>query len=289
MNITIFTPTYNRKSELPGLFESIKCAYAETPEGNNLEWLIIDDGSTIEIQDDIDIFIKKANFAIEYVKKTNGGKHTAFNEAIERCHTDLLVCIDDDDRLTNDAIKKIFQLAEKYKSADYGAIVGRVVDENGILLGKNMDGMPIVSNTIEIRDRYSFWGEPEVYFVDKLKKYRFDVFTDERFLTEAYLFDRMSIDFPFLYTDEVLMVKKYLKGGLTDNQTKIRIHSPQGSEAYYYQRKQLCKGFFPKLKATINRQRFQFWMKSKHRPIDGYEILACSVSWLFYLKDKREA
>lgn len=287
MTITIFTPTYNRKNELSELYESIKLAYLNVSSEDEIKWLIVDDGSTIDIQEDIDCFIKEAKFSIEYIKKENGGKHTAFNTAIEVCNTDLFVCIDDDDRLTRDSIKIIFMLAKKYNGMGYGAIVGRVVDQNGNLLGRNLNGLPIISNTIEIRDKYSFWGEPEVYYVNKLKRYKFDVFSGEKFLTEAYLFDKMSMKFPFLYTNEVFMVKKYLKGGLTDNQTRIRIKSPIGSEAYYYQRKNLCKGFFPKLKATINRQRFQFWTTNKRRKIDGYEVLATGVSWLFYLNDRK--
>lgn len=287
MNITIFTPTYNRKTELSGLFDSINLAYSHINSDDQIEWLIIDDGSTIDIQDDVQEFVEKAMFSIRFIKKENGGKHTAFNKAIEVCDSELLVCIDDDDRLTEMSLKNIFILAKKYQKMNYGAIVGRVVDEAGTILGKDLHNMPIVSNTIEIRDVYSFWGEPEVYYVDKLKRYRFDVFSGEKFLTEAYLFDKMSSDFPFLYTNETFMVKKYLKGGLTDNQTKIRVNSPCGSEAYYYQRKQLCKGFLPRLKATVNRQRFQFWTIPQRRPLDIYELLAAGVSWAFYYKDKK--
>lgn len=290
MQITIFTPTYNRKDELSGLYESIKIAYANVSSEDTIKWLIIDDGSTINIQEDINQFIQDAQFPIEYIKKENGGKHTAFNRAIELCDTELFVCIDDDDRLRKDSLNKIFELAKKYSGNEFGAIVGRVVDESGNLLGRNLLQLPIKSNTIEIRDKYTFWGEPEVYYVNKLKLYRFDIFPGEKFLTEAYVFDKMSIEFPFLYTNEVFMIKKYLKGGLTDNQTRIRVKSPIGAEAYYYQRKQLCKGFGPKLKATINRQRFQFWIpnrKRKKRKVDSFERLARSVSWLFYLNDRQ--
>ena len=287
MQITIFTPTYNRKNELLGLYESIQIAYDNISSADSIKWLIIDDGSTVDIQGEINQFIHMASFPIVYIKKENGGKHTAFNKAIDLCDTELFVCIDDDDRLTKDSLNKIFMLAKKYNGNDFGAIVGRVVDEDGKILGRNLPNMPIISNTIEIRDKYRFWGEPEVYYVDKLKKYRFDVFLDEKFLTEAYVFDKMSIQFPFLYTNEIFMVKKYLVGGLSDNQLNIRIKSPVGTEAYYYQRKQLCKGFGPKLKATINRQRFQYWTKNKKRKIDVFDILSKFVSWVLYINDRK--
>ena len=41
MIVTVLTPTYNRVSTLPKLFESL-CAQTE----QNFQWLVIDDGST---------------------------------------------------------------------------------------------------------------------------------------------------------------------------------------------------------------------------------------------------
>lgn len=296
MKLTIFTPTYNRKSELAGLFDSICASYKSLSANHSMdfiEWLIVDDGSTTEISDDIEIFKKSADFPVIFIKKENGGKHTAFNCAIEYTGADLFVCVDDDDRLTDNALKDIFALAEEYwdnkGELKYGAIVGRVVDEQNRLKGRNLSHMPIVSNTLEIRDKYRFWGEPEVYCVNKLKEFRFKVFESERFLTEAYLFDDMSTKYPFIYTNYAFMIKKYLDGGLTSNQLKIRIESPNGAEAYYYKRKFLCKGVFPKLKATINRQRFQYWSKKKdNREKDIYELIARPISFFMWIRDKNQ-
>lgn len=293
MKLTIFTPTYNRKNLLKGLYDSICIAHSKNKFKNRIEWLIVDDGSTVDIQDEVDKFECLQNMSITVIRKKNGGKHTAFNKAIDVSNGELFMCIDDDDRLTENAIVDLISIANEYdicgEESKYGAIVGRVVDENKKLLGKNINKMPIISNTIEIRDKYHFWGEPEVYVLNKLKEYRFPVFGEERFLTEAYLFDEMSLKYPFIYTDIKMMIKKYLPGGLTDNQLKIRVFSPTGTEAYYKKRKELSKGFFAVLKATINRQRFSFWCKkNKQMKKDLYEVIATPISYLMYLKDKKE-
>lgn len=293
MLLTIFTPTYNRSDELAGLYKSMISALAHCDGEDAVEWLIVDDGSETDLRPVIDGFKPADRLRIRFLQKENGGKHTAFNLAIEACEGDLFVCIDDDDRLTENALADIFslgcQLGTERAQNGYGAFVGRVVNEKGEKLGTGLQKYPTVSNTIEIRDRYKFWGEPEVYFTDILKKYRFDVFEGERFLTEAYLFDRMSAAHPFYYTDRPLMVKKYLPDGLTANQTKIRIESPRGTERYYFQRWRMCRGFRFRLKAAINCIRFSYWIEKERpaRAMGVYGLLAAPVAALMYRKDRK--
>ena len=291
MKLTIFTPTYNRIKELPGLYKSIIDSMTDMTQKNDdsIEWIIVDDGSDYDITDTVGKFRGISNLTIKLLKKTNGGKHTAYNMAIDEADSDIFICVDDDDRLTNNAVRDIFRLGRKYIDSKYGGYVGRVVDENGKVLGRSVFKKPIVSNTIEIRDKYHFWGEPEIHFTKVLKKYRFDIFGDERFLTEAYLFDQMSCDYAFVYTNVPMMTKTYLDGGLTDNQLKIRMQCPMGCEAYYYKRKCLCKGFKHKLKATINRQRFgRYCHNAPKRKKDIYELIAMPVSWLMAIKDRHD-
>ena len=295
MDLTIFTPTYNRVTELRGLFESIQNSIEYLGDGYSIERLIVDDGSIVDVLSVVEDFHDVNGLYINFFKKENGGKHTAFNYAIDHAQGRMFVCIDDDDRLTAEALKDIFEIERTIKplkeKMSLGAFVGRVVDEHGEKLGIDLKRIPLISDTIEIRDKYHFWGEPEVYFTDILRKYRFDVFEGEKFLTEAYLFDVMSKHHKFYYTDYPLMVKKYLPGGLTDNQTLIRIKSPRGTEQYYYQRWGLCTGVWNRLKAAINCKRFAWWIKQgrRRRKMGIYGSIAFPVSLLMYIKDKRYA
>lgn len=290
MKLTIFTPTYNRPNELLDLYDNIKKEVTKIDKEDSVEWLIIDDGSKEKLSNADQLFEEKENFCVIYKYKKNGGKHTAFNQAIDLCAGDIFVCIDDDDRLSKNSLIKIFQIAKKYENHGYGGIVGRVEDLNGNMLGKTVFPDTLISNTVEIRDKYKFWGEPEVYYSNYLKKYRFDIFPGERFLTEAYLFDEMSNKYPFVYTNEVLMIKHYLEDGLTSNQLRIRIESPHGSEEYYYRRSLLCTKRVAKLKAIINRQRFAYWITDINiqRPMNLFEFFAYPLSFCMYLIDKRK-
>ena len=83
MKLTIFTPTFNRPMLLNDLYSSILNSLQGMNSSDSVEWLIVDDGSTSDYSNVISSFDVLSNFAIKYIKKKNGGKHTAFNLAIK--------------------------------------------------------------------------------------------------------------------------------------------------------------------------------------------------------------
>lgn len=111
MLITILTPTYNRAYTLTRLYKSLAIQSCK-----EFIWLVLDDGST----DNTEILIKElkqdATFEIRYIKKKNGGKHTAINEGVKEINTILTFIVDSDDYITEDAIETINIMWNKYKS-----------------------------------------------------------------------------------------------------------------------------------------------------------------------------
>ena len=101
--ITVFTPTYNRAYTINKCYESLKRQTCK-----DFEWLIIDDGSTDNTRDIVYKWINENNdFNIRYIYQENKGMHGAHNTAYENIYTELNVCIDSDDYMTDDAIEKI--------------------------------------------------------------------------------------------------------------------------------------------------------------------------------------
>ena len=101
--LTVFTPTYNRADTLLRTYESL-CVQ----DCKDFIWLIIDDGSDDCTAQRIDSWKHKENgFEIQYIYKENGGMHTAHNTAYENIHTELNVCIDSDDKMAPNAVRKI--------------------------------------------------------------------------------------------------------------------------------------------------------------------------------------
>ena len=102
MMLTILTPTYNRAEELKRLGGSL---LAQTSK--DFEWLVIDDGSSDETAAVVNDFSSQASFPVRYVKKDNGGKHTAINLGVSMISSGLTFIVDSDDWLTEDAVSTI--------------------------------------------------------------------------------------------------------------------------------------------------------------------------------------
>ena len=107
--ITIITPTYNRKEKIKKLYESLLLQ-----KDKRFKWLVIDDGSTDNTEDFINS-LDENEIHVEYLKKNNGGKHTALNIAFENLNTDLACIVDSDDYLKFDAVSEILRDWERYK------------------------------------------------------------------------------------------------------------------------------------------------------------------------------
>lgn len=286
MLLTIFTPTYNRASLLPALYHSIVLQQCE-----DIEWLIVDDGSTDNTTQVVAEFSKEALFDIRYIHQPNGGKHVAFNRGIMEARGEWFICADSDDPLTPDAIcniKKAIQEMPVQASALCGIFLKPSGDPLGSLLETNL-----VSNTVDIRDRYHLLEDrPEIYRTATLKQYAFPVFEGEKFLTEAELFDRMSIKAPFYYTNYPIQQKKYLDGGLTSKMLKIRIDSPNGTLLYYKERFYNSTMPIFKIRALLNYCRFfihaKISQKTLKEPLLKRSLPLFPIAYIIYLYDRKK-
>lgn len=100
MKITVFTPTYNRGYCLERLFRSLL-----NQTFTDFEWLIIDDGSIDNTEELVKDFQESCkDFPIIYKKTENGGKHRAINRGMSLVNGEIILFMDSDDWLRNDAL-----------------------------------------------------------------------------------------------------------------------------------------------------------------------------------------
>jgi len=97
---TVITPFYNRRKTIQRTIDSV-----EKQSYRNFEYIIIDDGSTEVADDIIEKYMMSTCVPVLFVKKPNGGVHTARNIGIQLARGELLVCIDSDDELTEHALE----------------------------------------------------------------------------------------------------------------------------------------------------------------------------------------
>ncbi len=130
---TIGTPVYNRSHTLLRTLESI-----ENQTRRDYELIIVDDGSTDDIDDVVLPFLKTTHIPTLYIKKENGGVHTARNTITREARGSFLVTIDSDDELTPTALeifKTTWDSIPESERKDYREVVGECMDEKGIRCG----------------------------------------------------------------------------------------------------------------------------------------------------------
>lgn len=228
--ITIFTPTYNRASLLTNLYQSLK-----NQTSHNIEWLIVDDGST----DNTEIIIEniqknnKNLFPIRYYQKTNGGKHTAINVGIRKAKGDLFFIVDSDDLLTLDAVSTITSNWQKIHSINICGISylkGYIHDPNKSLGHMYSKLSSFIGNYIDVRYNRGVSGEDhaEIFRTEYLRQYPFTEYPNERFMSEAIVWIRLGKRWDMSFVNKIIYLAEYVHGGLTQQGKRLRFLCPLG-------------------------------------------------------------
>lgn len=229
--ITIVTPSYNRASLLPRLYESLKMQTCY-----DFVWLVIDDGSTDNTKEVLRQ-IERGNppFEVQYEYKENGGKHTALNLAIEKVETELFFIVDSDDRLTADAIETIRKdWAEINNSKVAEHLVRNVCGISYLrgysydkVVGEKFSGDHIISDFIKERYNKGTEGDKaEVVATKCLKGFRFPEYKGERFISESVLWIWLAERYDMLFVNKIIYIAEYQEGGLSATGRKLRFQCP---------------------------------------------------------------
>jgi glycosyltransferase involved in cell wall biosynthesis len=227
MKVTILTAAYNRAHTLPKLYDSLL-----NQTSNNFEWLIVDDGSKDETELLIQKYIEEKRIDIKYIKKENGGKHTAINTGVAHVSNEMTFIVDSDDYLSNDAVETIIEYYTKYKENKNlcGFSFLRANPTTKSVIGQKYKEDEFVENYIHCRINRNTQGDKaEVYYTEVLKKYPFPVYDKEIFLSEDVVWIEMAKTYDTLYVNKSIYFCEYLEEGLTKTDKKIKFNSPLGS------------------------------------------------------------
>lgn len=231
--ITIFTPTYNRKKQLQTLYESLRRQTC-----NKFVWLIVDDGSTDNTDKVVENWMTESKVCIQYLYQENAGKSVAHNKGVELSDTELFVCVDSDDYLTENAVEKILDTWEHRDTKDIGILARRQVTT----LSKPISG-ELHTTLRNAYRKYGILGDTMLVYESKIiKKYRFPSFKNEKFVPENYLYDLLDQEGNLFFLDAVLYCGQYLEDGYTINMRNVLKNNPQGYIAYILQRIRMDDG-----------------------------------------------
>ncbi len=106
--ISVILPVYNIRSYLPACMGSLFCQTY-----TNLEFLLIDDGSTDGSSDLCDRYAQEDPRVI-VIHQKNGGLSVARNEGIRKARGTYITCVDPDDYVDRDYVEYLYDLIRKY-------------------------------------------------------------------------------------------------------------------------------------------------------------------------------
>ena len=230
MKFTVFTPTFNRKELLKKLYKSL-----QKQTFKDFEWLIVDDGSTDGTKEKVEEFLSEKKLEIKYYFKENGGKQRAYNFATEKANGELFICLDSDDEYVENGLEIILKYWKKYeKNSDIAGMGYLSTYPNREIIGSSFPEKEMISTQFEIYNKYGVKGDKGLMFrTEIIKKYKFPVFEDEKFITEAVVYNRICEKYKMVYVNEKIEIKEYQEDGLTAKYNNLLLKNPKGQALYH--------------------------------------------------------
>lgn len=152
VKITVFTTEHNRLQFLSRVLGSV-----ERQTMRQIEYIIIDDGSNKDaeaIDSAVRSYMDSATIPVMYIKKKNGGVHTARNLGYKNARGELVLFIDDDDELLPEACEAFWRAwcgIPESERPKYWQIVAQCVDDEGNITAPLF---PDNINELPHRERY---------------------------------------------------------------------------------------------------------------------------------------
>ncbi len=277
--VTIFTPAYNRSNLLERLYNSL-CRQSCT----DFEWLIVDDGSTDNTEEEVAEWQAGATFPIRCYKQPNGGKYRAFNRALELAEGELLFTVDSDDYLPDNAIATIISKADLLKGDDIIGLMTLKAYPDGNIIGKPYcEG--IAPSTSYQLERKGEGGERSIVLrTEMARRFLFPDCGNEKFVTESVVYDRYALaGLKYVVTNDVLTICEYQPEGLSSNPHKLMISNPTGYVYYYAQRINLAGSAREALPAIIRYHAFRMMAKRNDIRPGKHKILTAALRPVGYI------
>lgn len=232
MKFSILTATYNRAKCLKNIYESLIENISNKYE---IEWLIMDDGSSDNTEDVCKFFVNKQNLEVKYFKQKNQGKAQAINNLINNISGDFVIECDSDDYFVKSALKIV---AEKCKMLQENTNLYAILflkNENETKLSGNKFPFENKDTTMfDLYFKHDVVGEKViVYNANIRKEYKYKVEVGEKFCTEARMYHEMDLTYKVRCFNEVIIEGEYQQDGYTRNLKKIFLENPKGHYMYF--------------------------------------------------------
>lgn len=264
--LTICIPTYNRSLLLKRLVENIQATCSFFDE---IEIIVIDDGSTDDTAEYIKSIIESLSIKLIYFYKKNGGKISAVLYGLNRAKGKYFMNMDDDDLFPKtglDLILKEIKILEIETNSNHPikpviGIAGLALASCGENIGMRFPKSPLLTNFAKLRADYRVSGDKkEIVKSDVFRKVNIELFPNEKRTPFSVIWLCLSTMGDIKFLNSPFIIKNYLPEGLSKNLLPIRISCPNSSMTPYKIMLELTNysNFLFRFRASINFWRFRF-------------------------------
>lgn len=234
MKISILTATYNRANFLDKLYASI-LINSNNCNSCQVEWLIMDDGSTDNTRRIVDEYVKERIIDVHYFYQENQGKMVAINNLVKKATGDLIVECDSDDFFTKDAFAIIQEaLTEAKDMGETYALVFLKYTKDGKNMGNNFIDDDHQSTMFDLYFKEGITGEKALVYNAAIRnQYEYELENSEKFVTEARLQHKMDLKYSVKCFNKPIMICEYQPEGYTKNILDVFKKYPYGYFQYF--------------------------------------------------------
>ena len=261
MKISVIVPVYNVENYLEKCLNSLVNQTLE-----EVEILVINDGSTDNSQEIIDEFQKKFPQKIKAFYKENGGLSDARNFGIDRATGEFLAFVDSDDYVSENMFLEMYDLAIK-NEAELVICNLQKVDENGTVTQK-LTQIPNLSGKIDLEKNFSVFSDLSYFACNKI--FKRELFDGKRFQKGMHFEDIELIPQLLLQCKTLAKTDAFHYQYLERSNSISKSHTERGLDI---------------LKAVKNVEKaFENSMySSKKNELKGFQILEGIYTFLAYL------
>jgi glycosyltransferase involved in cell wall biosynthesis len=290
--LSVVTPTYERATTLPRLYESLLRQGAE-----GFEWIVVDDGSEDGSGELVRGWATEAPFAVEYRRQENSGKHTAVNRGVELARGEFCAVMDSDDWYAPRALERMLACWDSIPAGrrdGFANVEGLCAGLDGEPLGDRFPAAVFDSDAFEVEFLHGVRG-------DTVGMYRRDVLREFPFpedlgwhVRPGLVWNRIAARYSTRFVDEVWAHKEYLPGGLTDRGADLRLRLTAAQLAYWSEFAAMPRRMTRRnrLRANANSARYSRWEGiSLRRAVTdsrrrGWALAGVPFGLLLYLRDR---
>jgi len=209
--VSIITVCYNSEDHIRKTIESVL-----NQTYNNIEYIIIDGGSTNNTIDIIKEYESKFNGRMKWISEKDNGVYDAMNKGIELAEGELVGILNSDDWYLEESVELVVnKYLDKKENKKFPVIVGGIyrVDENGNILYKKMNTKKELDDKINKTmpvTHPSVFVAMDIYKEIGVFNTKYDILADYDLILRFYYNEKVE----FYFIDKIITA--FRTGGLSD-------------------------------------------------------------------------